>query len=245
MHLSPILFCPRFCPRFADFSETINKIQGNDLSALEIDYIITDLLVKLETRKNECFIPSMAKHLFKKLEQDGQIQQSYLVEKVTLFYGTAYDYLKAWKHTNKNFEDFSCFMLKDIPNRETFTSAIESLVQDCDVLDINIDDVFDEFTMLKTLLEFKRSEDKNWFLKRKIPKKWSEIFIEFKEKNIPHKNLKKIVDFLMRLPGTNGFIERVFSLVNDFWSTEKAQMLLETVETSVKVNNSESCTVFS
>jgi hypothetical protein len=49
----------------------------------------------------------------------------------------------------------------------------------------------------------------------------------------------------MRLPGTNGFIERVFSLVNDFWSTEKAQMLLETVETSVKVNNSESCTVFS
>ena len=168
MHLSPILFCPRF----ADFSETINKIQGNDLSALEIDYIINDLLVKLETRKNECFIPSMAKHLFKKSEQDGQIQQSYLVEKVTLFYyGTAYDYLKAWKHTNKNFEDFSCFMLKDIPNRETFTSAIESLVQDCDVLDINIDDVFDEFTMLKTLLEFKRSEDKSWFLKKKISEK--------------------------------------------------------------------------
>lgn len=189
----------------------------------------------------------MAKHLFKKLEQDGQIQQSYLVEKVTSFYGTAYDYLKAWKHTNKNFEDFSCFMLKDIPNRETFTSAIESLVQDCDVLDINIDDVFDEFTMLKTLLEFKRSEDKSWFLKKKIPEKWSEIFIEFKEKNIPHENLKKIVDFLMCLPGTNGFIERVFSLVNDFWSTEKTQMLLETVEAviSVKVNNSESCTVFS
>ena len=67
--------------------------------------------------------------------------------------------------------------------------AIESLVQDCDVLDINIDDVFDEFTMLKTLLEFKRSEDKSWFLKKKIPEKWSEIFIEFKEKNITHENL--------------------------------------------------------
>ena len=75
MHLSPILFCPRFCPRFGDFSETINKIQGNNISAMEINEILNQLLIKLENRKNEAFVPSLAKQIFKKLEVDGNIQQ--------------------------------------------------------------------------------------------------------------------------------------------------------------------------
>lgn len=191
---------------------------------MEINEILNQLLIELENRKNEAFVPSLAKQIFKKLEVDGNIQQHDFELKIKDFYESAYEYLKAWKNTNKNFDNFSSFMLKDIPNRDSFTCAIEELVVDSSLSDINVDDIFDEFSMLKTFTESKKNTNKNWFTEKSVAEKWAEVFFEFQEKNIPHLNIKKIVEFLLCLPGTNAFIERVFSLINDFWTVEKTQM---------------------
>ena len=101
-------------------------------------------------------------------------------------------------------------MLKDIPNRDSFTCAIEELVVDSGLSDINVDDIFDEFSMLNTFTESKKNTNKNWFTEKSVAEKWAEVFFEFQEKNIPHLNIKKIVEFLLCLPGTIAFIERVF-----------------------------------
>lgn len=49
--------------------------------------------------------------------------------------------------------------------------------------------------------------------------------------------LKKIVQYVLVLPGTNSYCERLFSLINAYWTDEKAELLVSTLEASMKVKN--------
>lgn len=57
--------------------------------------------------------------ILENLEQNNEIQASYLVDKATSFYETAYEYLNTWKRTNKILIIFVvlCY-LKDISDRD-------------------------------------------------------------------------------------------------------------------------------
>ena len=48
----------------------------------------------------------------------------------------------------------------------------------------------------------------------KQTKKWTELFLHFKQNNIPYQNILKIVEYAVSLPGTNAATERVFSSIN-------------------------------
>lgn len=54
------------------------------------------------------------------------------------------------------------------------------------------------------------------------------------------------MSLLLSLPGTNAFIERVFSVINRFWTTEKAELSLRTLQAviGVKLNVNLLCEKF-
>lgn len=104
--------------------------------------------------------------------------------------------------------------------------------------------MFDEVTLFKKFIETKLTLWKKE--KTDVETKWQEIFNYFESTNKPLKNLYKVVEFVMVLPGTNGTTERAFTLVNDLWTDEKNQFKVETIKAilSVKMNLPKSCEDF-
>jgi hypothetical protein len=49
-------------------------------------------------------------------------------------------------------------------------------------------------------------------------KKWSQVSVHLKANYVPHGSMRKVVELLLCLPGSNASIERVFSHMNYIWS---------------------------
>ena len=79
-----------------------------------------------------------------------------------------------------------------------------------------------------------------------VDSRWVQIFNDLQEREIIIPNLKMILQFLLAIPGTNAPVERVFSLMNAYWSHQKSLLSEETIEAViiVKVNMEESCVEF-
>lgn len=57
-------------------------------------------------------------------------------------------------------------------------------------------------------------------------KKWVQIFRYLAEKSLPFEEMRKILEFMLIIPGTNTTTERVFSYINDIWTPEKGLMTI-------------------
>lgn len=60
--------------------------------------------------------------------------------------------------------------------------------------------------------------------------RWVECFQHLAKHKIPYAHLLTIVSYILCLPGTSAAVERVFSLINDVWSSEKSQLSIETLK---------------
>ncbi|GBP82342.1 hypothetical protein EVAR_90977_1 [Eumeta japonica] len=58
-------------------------------------------------------------------------------------------------------------------------------------------------------------------MKTSTNQRWIEVFKNFKDSGIPFQNCLAIVQYLLCLPETNAPTERVFSLTNSLWTSEK------------------------
>lgn len=74
-----------------------------------------------------------------------------------------------------------------------------------------------------------------------LDKRWTEIFLHFKDNNIPYKNLLFLVERLLCLPGTNAPVERLFSVMNKIWTSEKNQLQISTLKAMLTVNMNFDC----
>ncbi|GFV92347.1 dimer_Tnp_hAT domain-containing protein [Trichonephila clavipes] len=107
------------------------------------------------------------------------------------------------------------------------------------MFDIKIDDngLFEEIRRLNVDLNSNKLEQ---LVNQhsEIDKKWVEILNHFKNNHFPYDNLVILVEFNLRCAETNAEIERVFSVGNDFWTSEKSRLNVDTlaVAFSVKFN---------
>jgi hypothetical protein len=62
--------------------------------------------------------------------------------------------------------------------------------------------------------------------------------VHLKENNVPHGNIKKVVELLLCLLGSNASIERVSTRMNYIWSDEKSRVHADTTQAilAVKTN---------
>jgi hypothetical protein len=116
------------------------------------------LLLKLQTRRDEHFIPHMVKKLLTDLVQDGEMTKQRYFRTSKEFYDTALSYLEAW---NKHIEDLptlGCLLLDKVPTRKIFDNVIDLLSSECEVLTVNADELFYEYTYLRGYLSQKETE---------------------------------------------------------------------------------------
>uniref|UniRef100_T1HNF9 HAT C-terminal dimerisation domain-containing protein n=1 Tax=Rhodnius prolixus TaxID=13249 RepID=T1HNF9_RHOPR len=102
--------------------------------------------------------------------------------------------------------------------------------------DIKIDDncLFEEIRRLNIYLNSDKLEQ--WENQHvEIDKRWVEIFNHFKNEHIPYENLVIPVEFTLCCPGTNAAVERVFSMGNDFWLSEKSRLNVDTLAAALTV----------
>ena len=55
-------------------------------------------------------------------------------------------------------------------------------------------------------------------------RRWMENTAYFIKNQIPCSNVLKVPEFFFCLPDTNAAIERVFSIMNSFWTSDKTQL---------------------
>lgn len=102
--------------------------------------------------------------------------------------------------------------------------------------DIKIDDncLFEEIRRLNVYLNSEKLiQWENQHVE--IDKRWVEIFSHFKNGHIPCENLFILVQFVLCCPGTNAAVERVFSIANDFWTSEKSRLNVDTLAAALAV----------
>ena len=137
----------------AIFSETIKKLEGQDRCAVESAAILREVEVKLTARRDDSFIPVLARGLLGELVENAAITRENVLNTTQSFFTTAVNYLQAWRKHTDNLNDLHCLLLKKKPLREEIQKATATLQEKCPNVKIKEDDLFDEVSALQELLK--------------------------------------------------------------------------------------------
>jgi hypothetical protein len=224
------------------FNEVVKKMEGDKISAT---YAANEYLIlhkNLVDRKSSCFLPVKVKEIQRKnaLAGNGCDLQD-LKDTVCSFYDHCITYLELWKSNIDSLSQLSWIDLKKTLKWEDLEESSATFQKS--MPPFSIDDVFNELSVLNSLL----SDDilAEW-ARQKITteQRWLAVFRDLEAKDIKIPNLKVVVEFVLSLPGTNASVERAFSLINNFWGSEKSAMSKECVKAMliIQMNCHLSCT---
>ncbi|GLV33183.1 hypothetical protein CBL_10530 [Carabus blaptoides fortunei] len=82
----------------------------------------------------------------------------------------------------------------------------------------NMDSLFDELSLVNKIVRHEKFKDDT-----SLSDKWMRIFKIARQTNICVNNIYKLVEFSLCLPGTSAPVERVFSMMGNIWSAERAE----------------------
>lgn len=141
---------------------------------------------------------------------------------------------------------FSWATLRNVP----VWKDIEAIMQKLDTLNLydaaeNSTKLHKEFGYVKNYCS--ETKIKQWKDdKVPIPKRWVEIFSHLETETCEYKEMAKMVEYILCLPGSTASVERVFAAMNKTWTEEKTRLKIETLKAilTVKVNLKMTCLEF-
>lgn len=229
------------------FQKTILKIEGNDISASEVFHAYSELIAKLQERKNHTFLPFAAKQMLIKLKSEEKIDEDMFKENISKFYDRCINYMTLWV---SSFDKASQFAWTSLVSYVTWDEleASGSCVNNVVPETINLDELFDERASLTDVLKTLMPKWNSLPEEKKLTtvEKWQSVFDVLKKTNIAYNNLAKVVEFAMCLPGSSAPAERVFSIMGNLWCAERGRLSISVVREllNVKINSTLSCSDF-
>ena len=209
------------------FHDTVLKLEGDHLNFTEVGVIVLDLKEKFENRLQEGYVPLLLKNDLKFLINDGQITENYFMGHVRNFYRNVIDYLNKYC---KQYLDFSDFKWTQLNNKFIKWNEVESsITYYMENVNTNLkeNELFDEITFVS---KYVAENLDRWVRDNvKTDKRWVEMFKHFTENGKPLENCKLLVGYILSVPGTNAPTERVFSLMNLIWTSEKTGLAVDTL----------------
>jgi hypothetical protein len=109
------------------------------------------LLLKLQTRFDEHFIPYVVKKLLSYV-RDGEMTMRRYFRTSKEYFDTSLTYLEVRNKNNENVSKLSCLLLDIVVTREHFDRVIDVLFSECEVLIVNPNELFIEYTSLRSYL---------------------------------------------------------------------------------------------
>lgn len=231
----------------ASFHQAVLKIEGQTLSAIEAAKEIKQLKDGLAQKETNQFLPFTVRSLMVKLKDSGiNIDDEFVKSTATEFYKTSREYLEQWTwFFTKELEIFYWADLKKVPAWEDVQKSLDVLIEK-GYIDCNKDtEVFDEFSLISNYITSQKVTEWN-NVNASTETRWVEVFKHFHSNNLKHENFCILIEYILCLPGTNAPVERVFSLMNKLWTTEKTQLQVPVLMAMLitKVNIKKTCQEF-
>jgi hypothetical protein len=208
------------------FYNSIQAMEKNNASATDVVNILKKLKNNIIERKDAKFVPLGAKKVLNTLT-DEETNILKIEEDLKLFYERCIAYIRLWENS---FGDASTFFRVDENEIkwDHFLKASEIINLRLKSEIVNQDQLFDEVVLAKEFWLLKIKDWKEEEIKTKIKitseEKWVQLFCHFKEKDILALNIKLILQYIFCKPGNSAPVERIFSLMNNAWSDERAKM---------------------
>lgn len=152
------------------------------------------------------------------------------------FYTNINTYLSKWFNFSDDniFKVIECLQLK---NEISFDDLVK-VVKTLQLENISLDDLFNEYCIIKPILNNVYSIEQN------VYSKWTKIFSSGTKENF--KNIFLLVSYVLSIPPSNAYVERVFSIMNQKWSKERNRCKVELIksELQISLNFEENCSDF-
>ncbi|KAF2883342.1 hypothetical protein ILUMI_22844 [Ignelater luminosus] len=220
-------------------------IENDKCTVTEVAKAINNLISKLEARLNQTFIPLIIRNDLTKLTEEGEINKEWFYSHVVQFYKNCLDYLRLW---SSQFSDIGCLEWTDLNQCvewENVQKTLEFISEHFTANDIDESALFDEVTLIKNYATEQKIKERQE-MKTLTDLRWVEIFQHFDVQQISHPQILQLVEFALCLPATNAPTERVFSIINNIWTSEMSQLTVENLKAmiAVRCNLGRSCEEF-
>lgn len=180
--------------------------------------------MKMIQRKEDCFFGFQTKRLIDKQlpEQRSKLQEDFL-----MFYDSVITYISRWF-------DFSSenvmVQLKPVGLYDELSfSDLEQMVAALKLTDrINMDHLYEEFCASREEIQTATKDTT-----KSTSEKWMSIFQKVGKANMT--NMFKIVSYVLSVPGSNAFVERIFSLMTNKWSDSRNRCSTELIKNELLV----------
>lgn len=200
------------------FNKIIKRLEGNSVTILDVYSIMDNLKNELEERKNDKYFGYESRIRLQRIEKSSPERVNTIINNFSLFIDMSINYLRKW------FDFSEDNWLSVLPNislkNEVEFNHFETVITKAklrDRLNIKMDDLYSESIRLKEIQRKSTNNDKE-FLEKNTTEKWQYILKNACD-NLP--NIKKIISFLLSVPATSAFTERVFSVMNVKWRDER------------------------
>lgn len=217
----------------SEFTKLILHLESESFTILDIDHAMRNLHDQLKSRMADNFFGSKVRDIFRKLAEE---ERALFTGQVHIFLQRALKYLEERYDfsTDGIYKKFELLSLKSQELKLTW-EVLSELPTILNIEDaVNIDSLYAEFACLKTVYKE---------LPKDLPNDeiWAYFFRNNTSTNFD--NLKKIVGFVLSIPTSNAFCERIFSLLNSLWTKERNRMSMDLIksELQTRINFDVSC----
>lgn len=148
-----------------------------------------------------------------------------------VFIDKCLDYLNKWFDFGES--NWLCKIHKFYLKQEVSFNDCETILEVLNLkekLSIEMDDLYSEITLLNEI--FAKVKDCSEFTDKTTGQKWQHI-LKNTENNLP--NLFKVISFLLSIPATSAFTERIFSVMNSKWREERNRCSISLIKNELLI----------
>lgn len=217
------------------FTELVKKLEEANLCITDVYEEVRKFRAKIMRRKEDEFFGFKTKQMMdKQLPKDRKV----LAKNFVTFYGNIISYLDKWFDVS---EDNIMTKLKPIGLYEELTFPhLQAVVSALGMSEsVDMDQLYEEYCESKEEIDKARIEQTS-----SVEAKWIQVFQTVGKEKLS--NMFLIVSYVLSIPGSNAFVERIFSLMNHKWSDCRNRCSVELMksELQVTVNCTLSCKEF-
>lgn len=220
-----------------EFQTAILALESNACTVIEIDDVMRTLLGHLRNRLNDKFFGSKNKILLKNVSDHDKnlfsVEDENFSKRSLQYLQDRYDF-----SDNSIYKKLTLLSLKndDILKWEEI-SELPELLNISDAIDN--DELYSDYCCLREAFQHLPKE-KNM----SNDKIWAHFFKRCDKNDI--KNLKKLMSFVLSIPVSNAYCERVFSLLNSLHTKERNRMAFDLIkaELVIRLNFDYNCSNF-